>query len=533
MSEVILVDTGYYQEYILDNIRNLQLFGNNVTLIIDKAFAPNFSEFQNLNIIYTEDLNSYSFDQRTQLDGNFRNGFWRSCSKRFFYIYDYMKKFNKTNCFHVENDVMIYKNLSEISIPEEKIMLCMDSKHRCIPSIMYFPNYVLLEKALEKYNYGKNDMENFGDFYNNNKLYCDVFPIINDTTIYLGKNFHKYNAIFDTAAMGQYLGGVDPRNISGDTRGFINETCEIDYSKYKFYWYKKNNLYVPHLEIDGELIPIVNLHIHSKRLHNFMANDPNESLFIKKIYDVIFCIYGCDTIEKYKIQIDKINQTWGNFNEQALNIKYLFFLGEHGSSFRDDKRYIRLPGMKDDYLSASYKQYLGMKYIYENYRAKYIMVCGTDTFINVPKLLKYVEKFNYNDNLYIGGHGCHRTIENISYYYHSGGPGFIITWGVLDKLYECLGTIVEDWLELSNKNNLKSVGLDTACDVSIGYYIQKKYDNIAIIKGDDYEFNHCNYHGHPCHNGQVLIDKIISCHNMSSYDFDCYNDILIQNNYFI
>ena len=27
------------------------------------------------------------------------------------------------------------------------------------------------------------------------------------------KNFKHYNAIFDAAAIGQYLGGIDPRNI--------------------------------------------------------------------------------------------------------------------------------------------------------------------------------------------------------------------------------------------------------------------------------------------------------------------------------
>jgi hypothetical protein len=43
MTEIILVDTGYYQEYILDNIRNLQCFSNNITVIIDKAFQPHFN----------------------------------------------------------------------------------------------------------------------------------------------------------------------------------------------------------------------------------------------------------------------------------------------------------------------------------------------------------------------------------------------------------------------------------------------------------------------------------------------------------
>jgi hypothetical protein len=68
----------------------------------------------------------------------------------------------------------------------------------------------------------------------------------------------EFNCLFDAAAVGQYIGGVDPRNISGNTIGIINETSVFKCNKAKVQWI--NN--IPHLNN----LPLVNLHIHSKDL---------------------------------------------------------------------------------------------------------------------------------------------------------------------------------------------------------------------------------------------------------------------------
>jgi hypothetical protein len=65
------------------------------------------------------------------------------------------------------------------------------------------------------------------------------------------------------------LGGVDPRNAPGDTRGFVNETCIIKFDKYSFFW-KTDGIKRPFIMIDGNEYPIFNLHIHSKNLKDFM-----------------------------------------------------------------------------------------------------------------------------------------------------------------------------------------------------------------------------------------------------------------------
>lgn len=248
-------------------------------------------------------------------------------------------------------------------------------------------------------------------------------------------------------------------------------------------------------------------------------------------YDLIILVYSCYTIEKYKLQMDSINLTWGKKCESYKNIKIIFFLGEEKKNgFTDTEfiNYVNLPGVKDDYLSASYKQFLGLKYIYEHYNPKFIICVGTDTYLNIPKLMLYINTFDYLDTLYIGGHGCERQIGTTNYYFHSGGPGFIITYSCLTKIYSLLGNIMDDWI-----NICKDVpSLIPACDVAISYYLQQPYINAKIIKTNDLSFINCNYQGFPCH-PHVAINNIISCHLMSEFDFYKFTCILNNNNYFI
>jgi hypothetical protein len=240
------------------------------------------------------------------------------------------------------------------------------------------------------------------------------------------------------------------------------------------------------------------------------------------MFDLIVCVFGCNTIPKYNNQIQKIQSTWGNLNNK-LNVKILFFVGENNYDNTDN--IINLQNVKNDYLSASFKQWYGLEYIYNNYKSKFIIVCGTDTFINIPKLLKKLEDFNYNENIYIGGHGCKRIILNKEIYYHSGGPGFILSNTSLNFIFNknTANDILVEWFNIA-PNYLK-----TACDVNIGYLVHKFNIKTIIISG----FYHCNYLGNPCCKNKFSYSDILSCHSMSLKDFDDFNEILISNNYYI
>ena len=284
---VILVSTGVFQSYITTNIDQLLKFDFNIHIIIDNNFFDYMEKYKHLVHLVCASKLCTEFDDKSNLDKNFRNGFWHNASKRLFILNAYMKQHRIKNVIHLENDVLLYSDMNYEF--DEKMYVTMDSNTRCIPGIMYIPNYELFNKLIENYDYSKNDMENLGIFYNNNRNMVNAFPIIaDDSNRVVGKtmyneHFEKFNSIFDGAAIGQYLGGVDPRNVSGDTCGFVNETCVIKYDKYKFKWLKIGSHYLPHIEINNAMIPINNLHIHSKTLEKFSMNDPIENKFIQKL----------------------------------------------------------------------------------------------------------------------------------------------------------------------------------------------------------------------------------------------------------
>ena len=293
---IILVCLKNFQPYIIDNINNLLAFNNNdIHVITERDF---FSYFENLPIklVDCSELDSFNYNLNSQLDRNFRNGFWYLCSLRFFYIYSYIKTNNLFNIIHLENDVLSYVNFNNFNIEKNKVYVTFDCETRVIPGIIYIPNYVAFKPIIENYNFNLNDMENLAIVHENYIEPFPIFPILHTTVNKYNKNFNEFNSIFDTAAIGQYLGGIDRRNISsyfgitdernitGDTRGYVNNTCVIKYNIYKFLWIKINTLYIPHVIIDNNFIRINTLHIHSKDLDRFLAINPIEDKFITKLY---------------------------------------------------------------------------------------------------------------------------------------------------------------------------------------------------------------------------------------------------------
>lgn len=293
--KIILVSIGNLQEYIIYNIYNLLLFKNNdICIITNEKFInilnnhiihlKNKFPEANIELFDCENLNDHEYVEKSKLDKNFRDGFWHYASLRLFYVYSLIEKYNFIDCIHLENDVITFENfeLLKEKFTENKVYATFDAPNRVIPGIIYIPNWLAFLPIISNYNYFLNDMENLSRFDESIIL---PLPIFNYNNLYHKYTylFSQFNCIFDGAAIGQYLGGVDPRNIEYDTKGFINETCVIKYDKYKFVWIKINELYKPHIIIHNQTIPIINLHIHSKNLENYLADCPIEQKFINLI----------------------------------------------------------------------------------------------------------------------------------------------------------------------------------------------------------------------------------------------------------
>lgn len=238
------------------------------------------------------------FIEKSILDRNYRDGFWSHATERLFYLDDFMLQYQMENVVHLENDVMLYMDLEE-AFPifqryyKNLIGAVFDNDARCIPSFLYIstakPLHELAEFISLKCHRGGNDMEYIAQFKKfAYKKFIDHLPITlpsytathpfqsltgrktKQKQLYYN-HFDLFNSIFDGAALGQYLGGIDPRNDVSKP-GFINESCLFNPSHFTFEMQPDSaGRLVPYALFQGQRIRINNLHIHSKNLEAFFS----------------------------------------------------------------------------------------------------------------------------------------------------------------------------------------------------------------------------------------------------------------------
>jgi hypothetical protein len=283
MFSIVLVCLENFQDYILANIAQLFKLGHTRIYVLTSSHL--MCEFEAIldiiELVSVESLSDpFGFNEKSTLNREFRNGFWHLTSARLFVLHSFMaSRPDIRNVIHIENDVLIYYNcddtLSDSLLNERQIYIPFDTFERNIASIMYIPDATTLGKTLGHYNFNKNDMYNFSEIRVKTDL-INTLPIFvgkdgdNSERLFVTNGYSKFGGfIFDAAAIGQYVGGIDPRNIHGDTRGFINETCVIKYNEEgEIGWFSHAGFKKPFIKLygSGVEIPIFNLHIHSKAL---------------------------------------------------------------------------------------------------------------------------------------------------------------------------------------------------------------------------------------------------------------------------
>lgn len=314
------------------------------------------------NITYSKYVQTIT--DRFQNISQFRDGFWVSTTSRFFYICALMKMLNITNVFHIENDIMMYENFESLYNTMcnyfkkdviDKICMIEDSPKRVIPSLLFFPNYgllnILTQYITNELSYATgflNDMDILGSFPD--RLDLPLMPT-------------ESSIIFDGAALGQYLGGVDYKNLpnssdpitryNNPSKGFINETAVI---KANDYYFAKSRVNLQHLRVPINIptlsskaetkvpateIRIANLHIHSKQLYQFSSvsdidfNDIISGDRILSLCDFVLLtrpIYEFHkNIEKYAKDVIIIRD-FNNINTQLLNSYFRNHCRRHRTS---------------------------------------------------------------------------------------------------------------------------------------------------------------------------------------------------------
>lgn len=300
---IVLVHIGNaIPVYLEDCLKQIRFFNScDLYLISNAVSLQSFQEvLEKFNVVPVacETLIKSRYHEKFLKNGRLENGFWRFTTERFFYLEALVEEYDLHDVFHMEYDNMLYVDLSELlpifNAHYSHAAATFDNDERCIPGFVYFADHRSLNtlvKFLSRLDLkDKNDMETLSLFRHHCKMgkyidslpilpssYCDSHELITptgkkvkkDSTYY--KNIEYFNSIFDAAAIGQYLGGIDPRN-GPITQGFVNESCVFNPAYFVYEWEEDDSgRKVPYACFKDSRFRVNNLHIHSKNLKKFLS----------------------------------------------------------------------------------------------------------------------------------------------------------------------------------------------------------------------------------------------------------------------
>jgi len=285
---IVLSFIGKMPPYIIECVKQLRLFFNdNVYIIysdIDKELKDDLLNFNvtliDYNLVVSERFNNISKYKNFHIVPNLtgREDLFKLSYERFYILYELMKLLNLKNVWFMEIDILLYVNpniflRNLINIP---YAYCYHRPNEGNTATFYVKNHDIMFNLLELLdNYTGpfiSEMHAFGQNISNNEsllLLPLIFPNNMSSEYWLNYGIFD-NYIFDAAVIGQYLFGLDPlhtQNLEEFLYKF--QIPSIGITKYIFEWHKnENGLYLPYIKEHekGPLIPIANLHIHSKNL---------------------------------------------------------------------------------------------------------------------------------------------------------------------------------------------------------------------------------------------------------------------------
>jgi hypothetical protein len=298
---IILTQIGEKKSpHLIQCIKQLLFFGNDKIILISNKFHENLLKNHKLleKIIFIDENKVIKnkehiiFLKNTKLDKKFYSEFWIKTTERFFFIENICTSKKLKNIIHIESDNLIYENLNKfaISLKKFKILFNIANHHWCVPNIIYFKSYKEI-KLLANFIYNKNKFFFLKNNLNDQELCIQYFekykssqitnfPIISkDINVkneykkdnFFHKNFKKFNGIFDPAPIGQFLDGVD-NNIHEIRGSYLNKNSIYDVEKLHIKFIRTKKIKKPYIILENKKkIPILNLHVHSKNLRNFIS----------------------------------------------------------------------------------------------------------------------------------------------------------------------------------------------------------------------------------------------------------------------
>lgn len=312
---------------LFTTIRQAEYFNplSDIYLLVDgEAFeAIHEQRLNRIHIVNMADIaktdEHLTFLKVNKIKASISKGFWKAALERFFYIMDFIKANDLKDCFHLENDCMLYLDLNELvpifKILEAPIAAPFQSVVSCVPCFVYIKDqynlYPFAKHCIEEMKRYRgrqphldlNDMRLLASFYSkygNSKvtplpilmpeyenLYSKRESIIvadNQTTLgFLSTNTSLFSHyLFDAAALGIFFNGHDRKYFSNNGPGTIHYRSLFDPSLFSYRWgVDEKNRKIPLLFFEGKEYRIVNIHFHSKKPQGYISYEDwqNNSIF--------------------------------------------------------------------------------------------------------------------------------------------------------------------------------------------------------------------------------------------------------------
>ena len=308
--KIIFVHLGNeLPEYLLRNMEKIaQDFPKNEVILISDS--PGGFKFTSKNIYFVKVEVFQQFEEiasNARLDRNFRGGFWIYSILRLLVLVNWIIDNCERQILHIESDMWLSRNLPLDDISRiRKITWGSYNEKRDVASLMYFPDFnsaVWLKDRIETLLRGKNDYTDMSilkrvsqtepgkvSYFPNGLSLAQNMSTINslkerkrDLESVVSREI-KFEGIFDSASIGMWLAGQDPRNHYGVTHFFSRENIDngnsyVDPSRL-FYVREGSKIFILS---NGKKIPLYCLHIHSK--NRLLLDKRSEDKEIMKLFD--------------------------------------------------------------------------------------------------------------------------------------------------------------------------------------------------------------------------------------------------------
>ena len=217
---------------------------------------------------------------KTGFPSFYKDPFWFTTLFRLYVLSLYCKNNNINEFIHLEYDNLIYSDLSELKPLPPSVYFTRVGPYCSSAGFVYCNSLAHLIKFIDKIKQLISKGENFARQFTRYDHLSEMIMIdlIHEHTTnvinYLpilpngvgSDNFDKLNVLFDGASYGQFLGGTN----NGHGKGWHEQHHYIGQQ------IGANNIQVifeskPFVIFNNKKIPILNLHIHSKNLKDFIC----------------------------------------------------------------------------------------------------------------------------------------------------------------------------------------------------------------------------------------------------------------------